>query len=674
MEEKLIWATLKSENLTDAGVAGLMGNLFAESGLRFNRLEELCRIRLKAYYGTTYTDEQYTQMVDNGEISREQFLHPIPDRQYGYGIAQWTSPGRKSGLYDLCKANNVSISDESTQLVFLINELKNTYQGVYSVLKTTNDISVASEKVLRDFESPAITASVISQRLFYSKNYYKGYHSEPVSDFSVDSFMESVRAICEFARENNFSYGDSQTDPPCSDHLISCDRMVARALYDMSPTMFRDQGPHGFNESTGGDEDTYLSSHGFTKITDKSQLTRGDIVCMVKDGRNIHTFVLDGYDAANDKCDKFDCGDNWRVKSVQPFKGVPLNEWNDGRTFGYAYRYIQNGGVELTDIYISNCGHDERGQYTGGQPGDQTGTEYELKSWYNRPWNCVLRYPDTSVAECIAKKARAAAKNNCVGYNQSTRETYWEHLEASNYDPSQVSIPCAGDCSSTTNANVKAVGFDKGIEALKNIDIGLTTGDIRKAYSSAGFQILTDSKYTSKPDYLQPGDILLLDGHHVAIFVGAKDDPVVPVKPPVVTTWKATGTATLHNGNVSYANVRADSFNTAPILRKVDNGNRFEVDGVKNGSYTHVNVAGTIGWIWSDYVVLDGAPAPTPATPEYPIGKCTKSGTVVYRDKEFTNAFRQLDKGNLVDVMEKHVIYKVRIGDSIGYVEDNISE
>ena len=37
MEEKLIWATLKSENLTDAGVAGLMGNLFAESGLRFNR-------------------------------------------------------------------------------------------------------------------------------------------------------------------------------------------------------------------------------------------------------------------------------------------------------------------------------------------------------------------------------------------------------------------------------------------------------------------------------------------------------------------------------------------------------------------------------------------------------------------------------------------------------------
>ena len=497
--------------------------------------------------------------------------------------------------------------------------------------------------------------------------------------FNANYSLAKTAAICAAAKANHWTYGDSHSTYPCDDGVISCDRLLARSDADANDQLGLGLPAQPQGGYTCLNMESYYDSTGlFYKISDPTQLQAGDRVLMYKDGQPCHAFQIAAYSSESD-IDKYDLGSQERINAGGYFTNVPLNEWGDGRTFYAAWRLkaddgIQNGGVELTDIYISNCGHDERGQYTGGQPGDQTGTEYELKSWYNRPWNCVLRYPDTSVAECIAKKARAAAKNNCVGYNQSTRETYWEHLEASNYDPSQVSIPCAGDCSSTTNANVKAVGFDKGIEALKNIDIGLTTGDIRKAYSSAGFQILTDSKYTSKPDYLQPGDILLLDGHHVAIFVGAKDDPVVPVKPPVVTTWKATGTATLHNGNVSYANVRADSFNTAPILRKVDNGNRFEVDGVKNGSYTHVNVAGTIGWIWSDYVVLDGAPAPTPATPEYPIGKCTKSGTVVYRDKEFTNAFRQLDKGNLVDVMEKHVIYKVRIGDSIGYIEDNISE
>lgn len=43
---------------------------------------------------------------------------------------------------------------------------------------------------------------------------------------------------------------------------------------------------------------------------------------------------------------------------------------------------------------ISNCGHDERGKYSGGKAGDQTGTEWQVINWYNRPWKCVLRHPD----------------------------------------------------------------------------------------------------------------------------------------------------------------------------------------------------------------------------------------------------------------------------------------
>lgn len=40
---------------------------------------------------------------------------------------------------------------------------------------------------------------------------------------------------------------------------------------------------------------------------------------------------------------------------------------------------------------ISNSGSDEHGNYKGGQAGDQTGREWYIRDWYNRPWNCVLR-------------------------------------------------------------------------------------------------------------------------------------------------------------------------------------------------------------------------------------------------------------------------------------------
>ena len=70
---------------------------------------------------------------------------------------------------------------------------------------------------------------------------------------------------------------------------------------------------------------------------------------------------------------------------------------------------------------ISNCGHDENGKYSGGAAGDQTGTEWEIRTWYNRPWNCVLRHPDRNVGNMLADLARKAAQNNLVGYDQNQR-------------------------------------------------------------------------------------------------------------------------------------------------------------------------------------------------------------------------------------------------------------
>lgn len=173
---------------------------------------------------------------------------------------------------------------------------------------------------------------------------------------------------------------------------------------------------------------------------------------------------------------------------------------------------------------ISNCGQDENGKYSGGAAGDQTGGEWNIIPWYNRPWNVVLRHPNSEVREEIAILAERAAKNNLIGYDQGQRNTFWEHLKASNYDPSQITIKCEADCSSGVLAICKAVGYRLNISAMKNINQNGYTGNQRAILKAAGFEVLTASKYLTGPDYLLRGDILLYEGHHTAtnITTGSK--------------------------------------------------------------------------------------------------------------------------------------------------------
>lgn len=196
---------------------------------------------------------------------------------------------------------------------------------------------------------------------------------------------------------------------------------------------------------------------------------------------------------------------------------------------------------------ISNCGHDENGKYSGGAAGDQTGTEWEIRTWYNRPWNCVLRHPDRNVGNMLADLARKAAQNNLVGYDQNQRGTYWQHLKASNYDPAQITIKCEADCSSGVAANVKAAGYRLGIKALQNVSADCYTGNLRAALKAAGFEVLTDSKYLTSDAYLLPGDILLYEGHHTAtnLDTGSKAGSSTPGTPVSGDTYTVRSGDTL---------------------------------------------------------------------------------------------------------------------------------
>ena len=167
---------------------------------------------------------------------------------------------------------------------------------------------------------------------------------------------------------------------------------------------------------------------------------------------------------------------------------------------------------------ISNCGHDENGKYSGGKAGDQTGTEWQVRAWYSRPWDVVLRCTNESARQLLAKLARDAAENDKTGYDQGNRYSFWDQLKISGYYPKNIKEPCETDCSAGTLALIKCVGFLLEIPALQAVSIYGYTGNIEAILLATGlFKSLREKKYLDSPDYLLDGDVLLCTGHHVCI-------------------------------------------------------------------------------------------------------------------------------------------------------------
>ena len=144
MNKQIIWDYFKQKGFTDYGIAGLMGNLYVESGFNPKNLQNTGNKKLGI------TDEEYTARVDSGVYSYNQFCYD----SNGYGLAQWTYHSRKASLYNYVKKRGKSIGDLQTQLAFLWSELKG-YKAVVDTLKTAKTVREASDAVMLKFERPA---------------------------------------------------------------------------------------------------------------------------------------------------------------------------------------------------------------------------------------------------------------------------------------------------------------------------------------------------------------------------------------------------------------------------------------------------------------------------------------------------------------------------------------
>lgn len=195
-----IWNFFLDEGFSIYGIAALMGNLSAESGLDPKNLQNSCEKRLN------YTDAEYTAAVDNGTYKN--FTYDGA----GYGLPQFTFPSRKEAFYKYAKAAGKSIGDLETQLLFMVEEMEKDFKSVYSALKTASDVKTTSDLVLKKYEAPKDQSDAVKRkRAEYGQEYFNRFSGagEKKGEINMSIMVGSAR-IDERGNASGGAAGDQK--------------------------------------------------------------------------------------------------------------------------------------------------------------------------------------------------------------------------------------------------------------------------------------------------------------------------------------------------------------------------------------------------------------------------------------------------------------------------------
>lgn len=160
--EEKIWNYYIGLGYNKAKTAAIVANVQNESGYDPGNVEDCV---------TAISDEGLVSGIDNNSIGVDKFMNwhgngcdsyynyegAYGRGVYGFGLAQWTSEGRKENLYNLVKERSVSIADIATQLDYLHTELEESWmypnhESVWRNASTLDDVSDATYSYCSGFE------------------------------------------------------------------------------------------------------------------------------------------------------------------------------------------------------------------------------------------------------------------------------------------------------------------------------------------------------------------------------------------------------------------------------------------------------------------------------------------------------------------------------------------
>ena len=181
--EEQVWCSLKNMGFSEYAIAGVMGNIYRESGFNADAIEK-----------------------GSGA---------------GFGLCQWTG-GRRTQLENYAAAKGVSASDIYTQIEFLMAELTpgggangyanyqlmtTSYSGTRytpSDWKEAKSIEDATRAFCFTYERPNVEKAGLDVRIEKAKEYYEKYKGKSIEEISnVNSIQLKIAEIAQNSSKYN---------------------------------------------------------------------------------------------------------------------------------------------------------------------------------------------------------------------------------------------------------------------------------------------------------------------------------------------------------------------------------------------------------------------------------------------------------------------------------------
>ena len=159
-----------------------------------------------------------------------------------------------------------------------------------------------------------------------------------------------------------------------------------------------------------------------------------------------------------------------------------------------------------------------------GQPGDSTGKEVLIGDWYSFGQDAVYRFKNKykKIRKEAASLAGGIANNDCVGYGQSDRLSFFRQWGLVDYDISRLNTNCNTDCSAFIGAILNALGI--------SVSPSVTTFNMDTELMATGmFDKFTGAEYLNSDAKLMAGDIVNNSQAHVIMVI----DNVPPATGPI---------------------------------------------------------------------------------------------------------------------------------------------
>lgn len=290
---------LQEAGLNESQIFGIMTNLKAESG----------------FDNTVH--ENYT----GGGI----------DESGGYGIAQWTDPGRKQGLKDYAASQGTDVSDMDTQINYMLSEIDpDLLQRMGAA-----DNNTAAGLFMREFERPADQSdSALNGRIVD----YSSMAGIPVDTEAMAKSMESSDPFKQGILDNFDSY---------TNNVYSAQRDPVVVHEDYQPASAWEKFSTGFMDTATN-----------TGVADVAQLLWGRIAH--SDNFSVHPLTQDDLDyvkknlsgnkdaqeyVLNHAVDRKEL--EWLVnqKQVDAKREALIERWNDGNIMTMANAGKLVGGL-----------------------------------------------------------------------------------------------------------------------------------------------------------------------------------------------------------------------------------------------------------------------------------------------------------------------------------------